>query len=154
MQKNDKILLGVGLGVLAFYLLSRKKKDSLLNIQENITSSDNLQNSTNTEAKPVSAIINLSSPNNTTNKLGYSNLTKQERDAIEVAKKLSNRNFTENDILSTSLGNFKYVLIRAGKRSGLTLGFPSIYDWVRTNEQPKNYQKDLGKLGSILANQK
>jgi hypothetical protein len=151
MGKNDKILLGVGLGILAFYLLSRKKQNQVLQNQDNIKLSDDILTPLSNEQKPISISNNLSTPNNINNKIGFSNLSKQERDSIEVAKKSSNRNFTANDILVTSLGNFKYVLIRGGKRAGVSLGSPPIYDWVRTSEQPKTNKINSANFGSIFS---
>jgi len=86
-----------------------------------------------------------------TNRTISSNITQEERNAIQEAKNQSGKRYSSGDIIVTRLGNFKYVTIRKGTKIGVSLGQPPIYDWIRTTEQPQVYGTPTTRtIGEIL----
>lgn len=138
-MKQKQLLIGLGLGLLVYYLYTRSKQKASATTEEKTNSNTTLPN-----AGGVVAPMQRPLPDN-----AVTPLTKEERTAINDAMQIG-KIYYENDIIVTRLGNFKYVTIRKGTQSGISLGSAPIKDWVRTTEQPIVRTSVGGSLGALL----
>jgi hypothetical protein len=155
MTTNQKILIALGLGAVAFYVYKmrgNRGQGAVTQPQDNKG-----QNPPTSIEKPQVPLGNRSvtpptmvADYSNTNRTISSNITQEERNAIQEAKNQSGKRYSSGDIIVTRLGNFKYVTIREGRRSGLSLGQPPLYDWVRTTEQPIVRTTVGGSLGALI----
>ena len=148
MKVNKNLLVGLGIGLLAYYLYTRNKKK--------------VEQPAVEEPKGVGGAIPMPNIAPTTkdnvvlkNPISSQSLTKEESDAIQKAIKLSGKIPYSGDIIVTSVGNFKYLVVRKGNRGigSLSLGTPDIYGWVRTTENPPAKQtlpKGITSLGQLI----
>ena len=157
MTKNQKILVGLGIGALVVYVFTRMGKKAQTATGQAQPQDNKGQNPPTSIEKPQVPLGNRSvtpptmvADYSNTNRTISSNITQEERSAIQEAKNQSGKRYSWGDIIVTRLGNFKYVTIREGRRSGLSLGQPPLYDWVRTTEQPIVRTTVGGSLGALI----
>jgi len=154
MTKNQKILVALGLGALAVYVYTRMGKKAQTPTNQAQGELGGMQLPTKTQVPtgsggvtPPTMVADYSNRNTTIS----SNITQEERTAIQEAKNQSGKKYRVGDVIVTRLGNFKYVTIRQGTKSGVSLGQPPIYDWVRTTDQPQVYGTPTTRtIGEIL----
>jgi hypothetical protein len=154
MTKNQKILVGLGIGALVVYVFTRMGKKAQTATDQPQSEGSGMQLPTKPQiptgsggVTPPTMVADYSNRNTTIS----SNITQDERTAIQEAKNQSGKKYRVGDVIVTRLGNFKYVIIRQGTKSGVSLGQPPIYDWVRTTDQPQVYGTPTTRtIGEIL----
>lgn len=153
MTNNQKLLAALGLGALAVYVYSRMGKKAQSEPNQPQAELGGMQLPTKPQVTmgssgvtPPTMVADYSNINRTIS----SNITKEERNAIQEAINQSGKRYYEGDIIVTRLGNFKYVTIRQGTRRGASLGSAPIMDWVRTTEQPIVPSSVGGSLDALL----